>query len=197
MLHAFHFAVLAQKPPEVAFAAAGPWIAALAVLVAVAGAVGIWAIVARLDKLVSLEKRLDTLDELRSALTGLVKERSDLDVRRIEHVLIEMRDGQRRLEDAILRATQAALRPQASGAQVAAASDDPAQRIIARVVAQGFERVQLVPSSAEVERLLAAEGPQEVLLEARRNGVLCKGRVLLRDGVVTDVELSPAYTMFP
>lgn len=173
------------------------WLAALTLLAAAAGAVGIWAIVARLDRLGALEKRLDALDDLRAGLATLLKERGDLDLRRIEHVLIETRDGQRRLEDAILRATQAALRQQTSGSDAALAADDPAQRIIARVVAQGFERVQLVPTSAEIERLLAAEGPQEVLLEARRAGVLCKGRVLLRDGAVTGVELSPAYTMFP
>lgn len=189
-------AVLAPLQSDVAGAAL-PWLAAFALLVAVAGLVGVWAIVARLDKLGALEKRLDALDDLRAGLNSLLKERGDLDLRRIEHVLIEMRDGQRRLEDSILRATQAALRPPPSAAAAPLASDDPAQRIIARVVAQGFERVQLVPSSAEIERLLAAEGPQEVLLEARRAGVLCKGRVLLRDGVVIGVELSPAYTMFP
>jgi hypothetical protein len=35
------------------------------------------------------------------------------------------------------------------------------------------------------------------LVEARRGGVQCKGRVLVRDGVVVDVEVKPAYSMFP
>jgi hypothetical protein len=167
-------------------------------LVAGVGALGLWAVVKRLDKLIALEKRLDVLDDVRSALSGIAKERGDLDLRRIEHVLIELRDGQRRLEDSILRATQAALRPAPVGEPSAPHPHDSlAARIIARVVAQGFERVLLVPSHEELERLTAAGGAQEVLVEARRNGVLCKGRVLLRDGAVTDVELSPAYTLFP
>lgn len=177
-------------------AALVPWLVGLAALAAVAAALGVWAVLERLARLERAAAKLDALEELRVALGALAKERSDLDLRRIEHVLIEMRDGQRRLEDSILRATQAALRP-APAAQASADPADPVSRIIARVLAQGFERVQLVPTRDELERLLAAEGAHEVPLEARRNGVLCKGRVLLRDGAVTDVELSPAYTMFP
>jgi hypothetical protein len=188
-------------------AAVLPFLAGLAVVLAGAIAFGVWGILARLDKFDALTQKLEALEQIRSALQALAKERSDLDLRRIEHVLIEMRDGQRRLEDAILRATQNALQSalQATrsgahddpGAAALANPDDPAQRILARVLAQGFERVQIVPDSAEIQRLIAAGGLQEVLVEARRNGVLCKGRVLLRDGAVTDVELTPAYTMFP
>jgi hypothetical protein len=189
-------------------AAALPFLAGLAVVLAGAIAFGVWGILARLDKFDALTQKLEALEQIRSALQALAKERSDLDLRRIEHVLIEMRDGQRRLEDAILRATQSALQGALQGARRSGAHDDPsaaalanpddpAQRILARVLAQGFERVQIVPDSAEIQRLIAAGGLQEVLVEARRNGVLCKGRVLLRDGAVTDVELTPAYTMFP
>ncbi len=176
-----------------------PWLVALAALAAGAAALGVWSAVRRLERLDDVAARLGALEELRTALAALLKERSDLDLRRIEHVLIELRDGQRRLEDSILRATQSALRPTPAerGHADAANPADPASRIIARVLAQGYERVQLVPGREELERLLAADGAHEVLLEARRNGVLCKGRVLLRDGAVTDVELSPAYTMFP
>ncbi len=185
-------------PQSDAGAALVPWLLALAAVAAVVAAVGIWGVLRRLERLEGAAAKLDALEELRVALAALAKERSDLDLRRIEHVLIEMRDGQRRLEDSILRATQSALRPApAQSAQEPIDPADPASRIIARVLAQGYERVQLVPPREELERLLAAEGAHEVLLEARRNGVLCKGRVLLRDGAVTDVELSPAYTMFP
>ncbi len=193
--------ILAVLPPFAESdwgAAVLPWLAGIGVALAGAAAFGVWALVSRLDKFDALAQRLDTLEAIRTGLQALVKERSDLDLRRIEHVLIEMRDGQRRLEDAILRATQSALRGASHDVTEAPANpDDPGQRIIARVLAQGFDRVQLVADAAEIERLLAAGGPQEVLVEARRNGVLCKGRVLLRDGAVTDVELTPAYTMFP
>ena len=57
--------------------------------------------------------------------------------------------------------------------------------------------MQLVSSLAELDQAFAAGGVGEVLVEARRNGVACKGRVLVRGGVVTDVELKPVYTAFP
>lgn len=190
---------LVSAPVQDSWASAAlPWIALLALAVAVAGVFGLWTIVARLERIEALSKRFDALDEIRAELKVFTKERSDLDLRRIEHVLIELRDGQRRLEDSILRATQAALKPAPGAAASAApAPHDPAERLIARVLAQGYERVLLVQPREELERLLASEGAHEVLVEARRNGVLCKGRVLLRDGAVTDVELTPAYTLFP
>jgi len=192
------FALLFAPVQEGWASAALPWIALLALAVAAAGVFGVWTLVSRLERLEALSKRFDTLDEIRGDLKSFAKERSDLDLRRIEHVLIELRDGQRRLEDSILRATQAALKPAPGAvASATAAPDDPAERLIARVLAQGYERVVLVPPREELERLLASEGAHEVLVEARRNGVLCKGRVLLRDGAVTDVELNPAYTLFP
>ena len=36
-----------------------------------------------------------------------------------------------------------------------------------------------------------------MLVEAHRNGVLCKGRVRLRGGTLVDVEMKPAYSTFP
>lgn len=172
-----------------------PWLAALVVLTTAGAAFGVWNLVARVRELGQLSTRFEALDEIRSGLQALVRDRGDLDLRRLEHVLIEIRDGQRRLEDAILRATQTPVSPAA--AETGAATSEATQRVIARLVANGYERVQIVPSAAEIEALFAAGGMQEVLVEARRNGVLCKGRVLVRDGAVTDVELSPAYSMFP
>jgi len=176
-------------------AAALPWLLALVVVAAAAGAFGVWSVVARLRELEKLSARFEALDEIRSGLQSLVRDRGDLDLRRLEHVLIEIRDGQRRLEDALLRATQAPANP--SAAENGVATSEATQRVIARLLAHGYERVQIVPSSAELDALFSAGGVHEVLVEARRSGVLCKGRVLIRDGSVTDVELSPAYSMFP
>lgn len=196
--HLLSFALVSAPAQDSWASAALPWIALLALAVAVAGVFGVWTIVARPERIEALSKRFDALDEIRAELKVFAKERSDLDLRRIEHVLIELRDGQRRLEDSILRATQAALKPApGAAANAGPAPHDAAERLIARVLAQGYERVLLVQPREELERLLASEGAHEVLVEARRNGVLCKGRVLLRDGAVTDVELTPAYTLFP
>jgi hypothetical protein len=196
--HMLSFALVSAPAQDSWASAALPWIALLALAVAVAGVFGVWTLVTRLERIEALSKRFDALDEIRADLKVFAKERSDLDLRRIEHVLIELRDGQRRLEDSILRATQAALKPApGAAANAGPAPHDAAERLIARVLAQGYERVLLVQPREELERLLASEGAHEVLVEARRNGVLCKGRVLLRDGAVTDVELTPAYTLFP
>lgn len=170
-----------------------PWLAALCALAAGATAFGVWALVARLRELERIASRFDALGEIQGAVQALARDRSDLDLRRIEHVLIELRDGQRRLEDAILRATQ----PPPAADEAQAEANELARRVIARVLAEGYERVQVVPTGAELEKLFAAGGPHEVLVEARRKGVLCKGRVRVQGGAVTDVELSPAYTMFP
>jgi len=63
----------------------------------------------------------------------------------------------------------------------------------------GYERVRLVTPASELEQLAAGEagGSGELVVEARRDGVLCKGRVLLRRGALTDVEIQPAYKLFP
>jgi hypothetical protein len=173
-----------------------PWLLALLLVATSAGAIGVWIVLQRLRELGRLGERLAALDEIKSSLQQLASDRGDLDLRRIEHVLIEQRDGQRRLEDAILRATQG---PRA--AQAAPAASESAtglsDRIVQRVLAHGYEQVHVVPTLEDLGELFRAGGAHEVLVEARKAGVLCKGRVLVRDGAVVDVELKPAYTMFP
>lgn len=172
-----------------------PWLLAALVVTTSAAALGVAMLVRRLRDLGSAADRLQGLEDIRSSLHEIARARGDLDLRRIEHVLIEIRDGQRRLEDAILRATQVPAAP----AEGPGPPDTLglSERIVQRLLAHGYERVHLVPSLEELAATFAAEGAHEVLVEARRGGVLCKGRVLVRDGAVTDVELKPAYTMFP
>ena len=43
--------------------------------------------------------------------------------------------------------------------------------------------------------LVARDG--EILIEANKSGVLHKGRVLVRSGRIANVELHPAYSIFP
>ena len=177
-------------------AASVPWLLAALVIAAAVAAIGVWTLVARIKELEQLARRFDALGTIESQLAKLVSDRSDLDLRRIEHVLLELRDAARRLEDSLLRATQAGRTSTTSGAEASAAS--LSDRVIDRLLAQGYERVQLVTTLAELGRIFEAEGAVgEVLVEARHNGVLCKGRVLVRNGAVTEVELKPAYSMFP
>lgn len=187
--------VPAQAIPEWV-AVSLPWLVALGVLGTAATGAGVWMLLRELRGLALLGERLSVLDDIRATLARVAKEREDLDLRRIEHVLIELRDGQRRLEDLLLRSSQAGLgAPQAPTASAGAIG--LSERIVQRLLAQGFERVQVVPSLEELAKLAEAGGVHEVPIEARRNGVLCKGRVLVRDGVLIDVEVQPAYSMFP
>jgi len=180
-------------------AAAAPWLLIVLALCALGALAGVWVAVARLRAIEALGRRLDALEEIRHALARLVADRGDLDLRRVEHVLLELRDGQKRLEDALLARLQA---PRAMGGPEAAPASSPSslsERVTNRLLALGYERVRLVTRLDELERLgaAAAEGSGEIVVEARRDGVLCKGRVLLRGGALTDVEIQPAYKLFP
>lgn len=207
--------------PEQALSAPGwllvllPWLGVL-LLAGVAAAVAcLWILVQRSRPLEGLGERLEGLDEIRRSLARLVEQRGDLDLRRIEHVLLELRDAQRRLEDALLRASQTPRSPSAPDAlppQAREGGAGLAERVVNRLLALGYERVQIVTPTGELDRLAAgprpgsngggaddepAPGSGEVLVEARRAGVLCKGRVQVRAGALLEVELQPAYTVFP
>ena len=168
-----------------------PWLGAALLLAVGAGVVGVFMIVRRTQDLERLAGRLDVLEDLKATLGRLADARGDLDVRRIEHLLIEIRDGQRRVEDRLLRAVEAA---RASGSPHSAAGS-LSERVIDRLLALGYERIQLITPVDQLPAGEAAEG--EVLVEAHRNGVLCKGRVSVSAGALVDVELKPAYTAFP
>jgi hypothetical protein len=204
-------------PPETApvqegLAAASPWLALALLLVACAGVAGLWVLALRARGLERLAPRLDALEEIRAALARLSSQREDLDLRRIAHVLIELRDGQRRLEDALLRSAQTARPASAPDLLPAAAREGGAaiaERVVNRLLAMGYEHVQLVTAGDDLERLArgepagngagdpAAPRSGEVLVEARRAGVLCKGRVLVRAGALAEVQMQPAYNVFP
>jgi len=128
------------------------WLAVAAILGAAAATVGVWTIVARLRDLHEDGRRLEVLEEIDAKLGKLVAERDDLDLRRIEHVLLDLRDTQKRLEDAILRTVESghaagdpgtrALVPAGSQGQHSALS--LGERVINRLLAMGYERVQII-----------------------------------------------------
>lgn len=179
--------------PEASF-----WLALATLLVAGVVAAGVWTLVLRLTDLRRESERLRSLADIQAALERLVADRDDLDLRRIEHVLIDVRDGSRRLEDALLRFVEVA-RGAGNGAVgselVPARPDVLAERVTNRLLALGYERVQIVTRAEKLLELGAKDG--EVLVEARRSGVLHKGRVLVRGGQLSEVEMNPAYSIFP
>lgn len=178
--------------------AALPWLAVILVLLLFATALAAWMLVAHARGLERLGKRLDALEELKILVKGISAERQDIDLRRLEHVVVDIRDAQRRTEDVLLRALEKATHD-AEVKRNGSAPGDPGptvgERVVNRLLALGYERVQIVSPLDDLTRLAGADG--EVLIEAHRQGVLHKGRVTLRGGALSDVELSPAYSIFP
>jgi hypothetical protein len=170
-----------------------PWLLAALCIVAAVGAAGVWVLIGRVRELEKVVPRLDALEELRAGVARLAADRGDLDLRRLEHVLIELRDGSRRLEDALVRAVQREPRLPAGGA--APSEVELSERVIQRLLALGYEEIRVVTRTDELAAIAAQGG--EVLVEARRHGAICKGRVRLRGGALVDVELQPAWSTFP
>lgn len=172
-----------------------PWLAAALLIAVCAGVAGVWVLVGRLRELERMAGRLDALEDVRAGLSRLVADREDLDLRRVEHVLIEMRDGQKRLEDAFLRTVQrpSAEFPQASGA--APADVRISERVTNRLLALGYEQIRILSEREQLESVSDTDG--EILVEARRHGSICKGRVHVRSGALTDVDLQPSWSTFP
>ena len=154
----------------------------------------LWLAFTRLTDLESRARSLSELGELRSLLARLVSDRDDLDLRRLEHVLVDIRDGLQQVQEQLLRAAES----------TAVASSDTAlppapislgERVTNRLFAMGYERVQIVTDSNLVDELHTQDG--EILVEAHRQGVLHKGRVLVQSGRITAVDVHPTYSIFP
>jgi hypothetical protein len=166
--------------------------------VCAAGAAGVFAVLLAVRR---LERRLAALDRLQaceSALQKLGERDQGLDLRRVEHVLIDVRDGLKRLEDRLLAVAEA--RPGSGGGGTAAllpaaGASALLDRVLQRLLALGYERIHVVTPATELARLHDAEG--WVVVEARRDGVACKGRVHVARGLVGELEIQPAYSAFP
>jgi hypothetical protein len=171
-----------------------------AVLAAAAGAAAFaaWLIVARSKRVEAKLARLDRLDDVARDVARIAQGGGDLDLRRLEHVLIDIRDGQKRVEDRLLAVVEASSAIKGGPNALALHSGGAnalADRVVTRLLALGYERVQIVTPSADVARMVDGDG--DVLIEARRDGAPCKGRVSVRHGVLTDVQIQAAYSAFP
>jgi len=146
---------------------------------------------------------LDRLVELAEAQAKERSERGEVDGRRLEHVLVEVRDGIKRLDQTVMTflEQQASLAerpsPDANTPPNTGRNRQPAlaERVVNRLLALGYEGVQLVPDREELERAFEEDG--DVLVEVRRDGALYKGRVEISGGVIQDVVVRPFYSLFP
>lgn len=80
-----------------------------------------------------------------------------------------------------------------------AAPNDPVAAtcalVRARLESQGYTSVEIITPREEITDDVRRAGA--VVVEARRSGAVCKGRVLLEDGAPVDVVLRPGHEMFP
>ncbi len=191
---------LADDPQTVVYAIAG---GAGAVLVALQ--IVLFVAVRR------LEQRLGSLDRLKgleSALQKLAEREAAIDLRRTEHTLLDVRDQLKRLEERLLAVSERSVREAgdrsahagigtelARVATPAATASLVTDRILSRLLALGYERIQIVTSTDDLALLGDSDGA--AVIEARRDGALCKGRVRVAHGLVGAIEVQPAYSAFP
>ena len=169
------------------------WLGFALLVAAAVAAVGVWGAVRRLDQLRAELRPLEKLEQLQETLARWLASRDDLDLRRIEHLLIDLRDAAKRSEELRLRAEE--VRAATSEALVPTVAPGLGERVVNRLLALGYERIELVTTGPELDAI--AQGGGDVVVEARREGVLCKGRVRLRAGRIDLVQLQPAFTVFP
>jgi len=173
------------------------WLAFAALLTLATAAAGVFAILACLREVREGLRRLDGLQEIDEKLGRLVADRDDLDLRRIEHLLLDLRDTQQRLEDALLRTLEAGRGASANADALALPLKPEAvgERVVNRLLALGYSQVEIITRFEKLAEIGGKDG--EVLVEAKREGVLHKGRVTFRSGRLADVEMRPAYAIFP
>ena len=186
-----------------------PLLTTAAVVAALAAAAAAWLVwrVAKLLQRASQQQaeQQSVLAELLARAKRLEEARGDLDQRRTEHVLIDIRDRFAGLEDALLaavarpvvveRGSEAAAAPAAPAQPTAEPADLVVERVQNRLAALGYERVLLIGERDLFE--MAAVGRTEIPIEARRGGVVHKGRCIVEKGRVLDVRLDPPYALFP
>jgi hypothetical protein len=136
---------------------------------------------------------VEALEALSEDLERIVEVSEGLDLGRLEHLLGELRDSQKRLNERILSLAEERGRSGESAVDPAQAVP-LAERITNRLLAMGYEGIQLLPPP---EGLADGALEADVLVEARRGGAFCKGRVRVRDGVIAEVDLRTAHSMFP
>ena len=140
------------------------------------------------------------LEAIEQHLASLAGGEGSPELRRLEHVLVDMRDGQKRFEERIVSLTESLGRAANVGDSQPllgsySHSAGLGERVVTRLLAMGFERIQVLSSAEEQAKLLEDGG--SLVVEARRGSALHKGRVQIEDGAIVDVQLRSAFETFP
>ena len=186
-------------PAPAWFDATLPWLLFAILLALVVIATAAILLLRKVDEVGGRLDRIDQLEDIRSGVQRVADEHGNLDLRRVEHALLDIRDGQKRMEDRLIQSVEAMRARDSEPVE-----SDPQQtarvladRVYGRLIALGYEQVHLLTPIEELESLATGEEEGEVLVEARRSGAQCKGRVVIKSGVILDVELRSVYSAFP
>jgi hypothetical protein len=180
------------------------WLLLLLAAIAAAGTVAAWLLLARAKRIEAQFGGLERLAEIQAQIAKIAAGSEGLDLRRLEHVLIDVRDNQRRLEERLIAIVENDARDRLTAhteearALVPAAPSNAgalADRIVTRLLALGYERVVLVTPTGDLPAIASDGGA--VVVEARRDGAACKGRVLIQGGMIADIQIQSAYSTFP
>lgn len=69
------------------------------------------------------------------------------------------------------------------------------QRVVRHLESEGFHSIRIVTSTDEMDAVFMHSG--QLIVEARRDGVVHKGRVSLQNGYPAAVALQPSHSIFP
>jgi len=151
----------------------------------------------------SLDERLKSLDDCVRALAESVDKKG---MGRVTEQLDRLHDDLEDLREATERAAETTVQipsvaPSEAGdvpvAERAARNETPANRIVAvietRLLQLGYRNLRLLGDLTGAQ----FTDEVEVQVEAERNGMPCKGRVVMRNGSVSDVHVQPVTQAFP
>lgn len=158
-------------------------------------AVASWVAVVRLGEIERSLRGLSRPEDLPAVGSRNQSGAEGLDLGRVEQLLTEIREGSRRLEDALLRSLANARPGQGIGEAAPTHSSELSERVTNRMLALGYERVVVITPREQFESIHRDGG--DVLVEARRDGAPCKGKAIFRGGALIDVSMQSAYAIFP
>lgn len=156
-------------------------------------AILLFSVYRRLGPVAGLGDVTERLEELRDRVESIASQVEQSGVHEeLRGRLTEFTEAHRRMEATVTRLVQEvhAVRP------LDESSDGPPENLqgyaVRHLEEAGYQKVQILEDLGEVEGLSG-----KVAFEAVRKGVMHKGHLMMREGVVTEENIQPVYSAFP
>lgn len=175
--------------------ALGPWPELVVAAAALAGVALLYLLYRRAVRMDERLKDLEGLARLEESLAVLKEGASGVDLERVEHLLEDLRDTNRRIGRQLIDLTEQSVTEPDPHEPNRPVGPLLGERITNRLIVLGCERIELLVGAGDLERIAADGG--EVGFEARRDGAMAKGRVEVSDGRLVNVDISTSHQMFP